>query len=225
MIDVALPSTTALADVGQLAGRPLHLTPPLVWRSPPTVRRQGVAVTLRCGVAGDGPGLAPMRDVLDGDLTDRVLVIAGAVHAPGAIWGEILSVAAVARGAVGVLVDGPCRDHAAVTRTGLPVASASEATAGPDGRVHVIETGGPVALGTTTVDEGDVIVLDQDGVVSLPVALAADLLSAARDYEAAEGEVLAALRSGTSLRASYLAKGKALRTIAARFGTSSDASS
>ena len=103
-----LPPTTALADVLQLRGLNGWLAPPLVPVAVSPVGVSGPAVTVALGL-GSGPGgvgLAPLHDLLSDDLGGGVVVVAGAGGVAGAVWGEILSVAAAASGAVAVLVDG-----------------------------------------------------------------------------------------------------------------------
>ncbi|MYW03005.1 hypothetical protein GT354_32995, partial [Streptomyces sp. SID3343] len=86
-----------------------------------------------------------------------VVVAAGATAAAGAVWGEIPTTAAPARGAVGALIEGAVRDVPAVVRLGLRLSALSEATAGPGSGVHVAEVGGLIDIGGASVADGDPI--------------------------------------------------------------------
>ena len=204
-MSAGLPPTTALADVLQLCGETGWLSPPLRLMTSAAAPVLGSARTIRLA---PGPGgLGPLRDVLTEDLYGRVVVIADAGHAAGAVWGEILTLAARGRGAVGVLVDGAVRDLAALDRIGLPVWAREQATAGPGGDVHVAEIGGSVTIGTVNLDDGDPVLMDAEGAVAPPRRTAEEMLSAAASYARAEDAVAAALIAGQGLGQAYGHKG------------------
>jgi 4-hydroxy-4-methyl-2-oxoglutarate aldolase len=201
----ALPPTTALADVLQLRGLTGWLSPPLVpiAASPVAVCGPAVTVAVAAGPGPDGAGLKPLHEVLSEDLGGGVLVVAGADVVAGAVWGEILTLAAAASGAVAVLVEGRARDAGAVADVGIPLWALGLATAGPGGMAHVAAVGVPVDVGGVAVAPGRQIVVDADGVVCLPDRLERVLLDAGTAYAAAEDAVVGALRAGESLRAAY----------------------
>ncbi|MDZ7733250.1 MAG: hypothetical protein U5R31_09130 [Acidimicrobiia bacterium] len=214
MSTVALPPTAAAADVLQLLGRPGHLFPPLRWFAPPPGPLLGAARTVRLMVSDEGPGLAPLREVLCEDLDGRVLLVAGGAAVPGACWGEILSVAARGRGAVAALIEAGVRDLEALGATGLPVAGSHQVLAGPGGRLHAVEVGGRITLGEATVSDGDRILIDADGAVTLGGPRDHDaVLEHAAAYAAAEEAVLAALTAGDVLDAAYRHKAEVVGWI------------
>ncbi len=141
-------------------------------------------------------GLAPLRSVMDECLEGRVIVVAGAQTAAGAVWDEILTRAALARGACGLLVEGGVRDVNAYRDLGLPVWALYEATAGPGPDVHVAAVGGAVEIAGVTVDESTTIVMDGAGVVALP---STDVFADSYMYADAEENVVTALREGATL--------------------------
>jgi 4-hydroxy-4-methyl-2-oxoglutarate aldolase len=93
-----------------------------------------------------------------------VVVVAAAGDTTVALAGEILITAAMVRGARGVVVDGAVRDVAALRRLGLPVFAAGITPAGPE-KTRSGELGVSVRIGGETVESGDWIVGDDDGVV------------------------------------------------------------
>ncbi|GAA5058235.1 4-hydroxy-4-methyl-2-oxoglutarate aldolase [Thermocatellispora tengchongensis] len=195
-----VPPTTAIADVLQLRGQNGWLSPPLrpVYRSQAIL---GAARTIRLA-KGPGPeGLKPLHRLLDEDLEGRIIVIAGAQVAAGAVWGEILTRAALASGAFGVLVEGGVRDADSFRDLELPVWALYEATAGPGFDVHVASIGEPVEISGVTVTDGDSIVMDWNGVVVLPSD--DDVLGDACAYADAEENVVIALRDGSTLAEAY----------------------
>ncbi|MET8142595.1 RraA family protein [Sphaerisporangium sp. NPDC005288] len=190
-----VPPTTAIADVLQLRGQTGWLSPPLrpVHRAPGLLGRPR---TVRLAPGPGEHGLEPLRAVMDECLDGRVIVVAGAQAAAGAVWDEIMTRAALARGARGLLVEGGVRDVNAYRDLGLPVWALYEATAGPGPDVHVAALGGPVEIGGVTVDESATIVMDGSGVVALP---STDVFADSYMYADAEENVVTALREGATL--------------------------
>ncbi|MDF5757530.1 RraA family protein [Spongiactinospora sp. TRM90649] len=194
-----VPPTTAIADVLQLRGLSGWLSPPLR----PMYRSQGVLGTARTVRLASGPGddgLMPLHRLLDEDLDGRVLVIAGGQVTTGALWGEILTRAALASGAFGVLVEGGVRDADAFRDLDLPVWALHEATASAGDDVHVAAVGEPVEIAGVRIDDGTAVVMDWNGVVALPTT---EVLGDALAYADAEEDVVIALRDGSTLEEAY----------------------
>lgn len=126
---------------------------------------QRVAGRARTAVCGPGDNRAVhevMAHVRPGD----VLVLTMEDPDPVALVGELLATQAVARGAVGVLVDGAVRDTAELAAMSLTTVarwrSARGATKAKRGRVNV-----DALVGQTVVRPDDVVVLDDDGATSV----------------------------------------------------------
>ncbi|MEI5604584.1 hypothetical protein WB307_50125, partial [Streptomyces brasiliscabiei] len=79
-------------------------------------------------------------------------------------------------GAAAIVTDGGVRDAEAVAAVGIPVFSAGAHPA-VLGRRHVPwETDVAIGCGGTTVEPGDILVGDGDGVIVIPPALAAEVV-------------------------------------------------
>jgi 4-hydroxy-4-methyl-2-oxoglutarate aldolase len=198
-----VPASSCIADVLQLHDRRGWLSPPLVRVAGGPGAVAGPATTVQLRVGPDGPGLGPLQTVLSGDLAGRVVVLAGAQGVADAVWGEILSLAAAGRGALAAVVDGRARDRTAIEAMAFPVWALGEATAGPYGMAHVTSVGEPVVVAGVEIADGDVVVVDDGGVVALPAASADHVLAAARIYADGEDAVVAALRDGEPLVDAY----------------------
>lgn len=207
------PPVSAIADVLALWGLDGWLTPPLLPVVPAPVAISGRALTVQLAHGPTGPGLSPIYDVLSADLTDRVVLLAGARPVPGAVFGEILAGAARQRGATGVLVDGWVRDRTEMEAVGLPVLAAGERVVGPNSTAHMVSVGEPVAVDAVTVAIDDLIVIDPSGCVRILAALAAEVLDASARYAAAEVLVAEALVAGEPLVAAYRHKRAALAEL------------
>jgi 4-hydroxy-4-methyl-2-oxoglutarate aldolase len=100
-------------------------------------------------------------------------------------WGEVLTTAAEAAGIAALVIDGTVRDVAALERHQFPVFARGIALRGASkGGPGFI--GGPIVIGDQTVNTGDWIVADADGIVvvtpgSLDSCLASGLERAAKE--------------------------------------------
>jgi 4-hydroxy-4-methyl-2-oxoglutarate aldolase len=100
-----------------------------------------------------------------------VVVSAGGMSEAG-IWGELLSTRALARGAVGAVIDGAVRDLAGIGRLGFPVFATAVHAADSYGRAEVVSFGEPITCAGVPVSPGDLAAADLDGVVVIPADVA-----------------------------------------------------
>jgi 4-hydroxy-4-methyl-2-oxoglutarate aldolase len=116
-----------------------------------------------------------------------------------AVWGELFSNAAKARGARGFLTDGCHRDTRMVLDLGFPVFSRGPRPVDISGRGTVISSGRPVELAGVVVYPGDVVFAEVDGVVVIPHNLAEETMSRAFEKVAKEDGAREDLRAGRLL--------------------------
>lgn len=146
--------------------------------------------------AAHGGGLNAQKRLFDAVEPGEVIVIEARGEARAGTLGDVLALRARVRGAAGIVTDGGVRDVSAVTDVGIPVHCA-----GPHpavlGRRHVPwDTDLTIACGGATVQPGDVVVGDADGVVVIPPGLAEEVADAALAKEAEDAWVAARIAEG-----------------------------
>ena len=124
-----------------------------------------------------------------------VIVVDGGGDETRALVGEIMKNIAESKGAAGYVIDGAIRDVAAFAQSDFPCFARAVIHRGPykngPGEINV-----PVCIGGSVISPGDIVVGDEDGVVSFPQAVAPALIEAVRAQMAREDETLAAIREG-----------------------------
>lgn len=120
-----------------------------------------------------------------------------------ASFGSILSQRLQVRGVAGMVSDGPVRDSTTIAALGMPVFCAG-ASAPPNLiRHHAVDINVPIGCGGVAVFPGDIIVGDADGVVVLPLNMAADVAQAAVEQEHLEAFLTGLIRGGAALPGTY----------------------
>jgi 4-hydroxy-4-methyl-2-oxoglutarate aldolase len=179
------------ATIHEAAARSGHLGPE-IRPIQSDVSIAGRAVTAECH---PGDNLAAHLAILEAQPGD-VLVVAARGHVMG-YWGELMAVAAEAAGIVGLVIDGGCRDTAAMRRRGFPVWSAGVSVHGTvkvtPGRVNQA-----VVVAGVSVRPGDFVVADDDGVVVVPQGRIDQVLDGAEARTAKEAAYMERLAKGES---------------------------
>jgi regulator of RNase E activity RraA len=115
-----------------------------------------------------------------------------------AYWGELLTATARVRGAVGAVLDGWHRDTPQVLSQNWPVFSSGCYAQDSSVRTQVVDFRCPIEIGQVTIQDGDLIFGDVDGVLIIPKAIAEEVLVKALEKAAGEKKVRKAIEEGMS---------------------------
>lgn len=128
-----------------------------------------------------------------------VVVVSNEGDRSQSLVGEIMVTYAKSKGIAGLIFDGPIRDIGAISEMDIPVYATSTTPGGPfkegPGEVNV-----PIACGGVSIEPGDIVLGDQDGVIIIPKKDAAAVLEAARKFKASDSAKLLAAQNGTADR-------------------------
>ena len=125
----------------------------------------------------------------------QVLVIDAGGYDDVAVWGGIMTRAAMARSVAGVVIDGGVRDIAEIRELGFPVYARAHVPSGPHkGFGGIID--GPISCAGCPVKPGDIVIGDDDGVAVVPLEWADDMLAASREKLAQEKDTLKQIAEG-----------------------------
>lgn len=155
-------------------------------------RLLGVALTVK---TRPGDNLM-VHKAIDMAQPGDVIVVDGSGDMTNAIVGEIMLRIAEKRQVAGFIIDGAIRDTAAFIVGKFPIYARGVTHRGPykdgPGEINV-----PVTIGGMIVHPGDILVGDEDGLVSVPLKEAEELLVLIRDQQRREQEILQAIENGT----------------------------
>jgi 4-hydroxy-4-methyl-2-oxoglutarate aldolase len=147
----------------------------------PGSRVAGPARTVRCGQDDNLMVHAVMAELQPGE----VLVLTMPEPRPVALMGDLLATQAQTHGAAAVLVDAAVRDIEELVEMGLPIWARWVRVYGADKDVAG-SIGEPVEVGGATIRNGDVLVLDADGVAVVEPERVDEVLAASLDREEKE---------------------------------------
>jgi regulator of RNase E activity RraA/2-keto-4-pentenoate hydratase/2-oxohepta-3-ene-1,7-dioic acid hydratase in catechol pathway len=153
--------------------------------------------------AGLGGGFNAQKQAIEQVRPGEILVIEARGDPTAGTVGDILALRAAVRGARGIVTDGAIRDSKALAEMDIPVYYSATHPA-VLGRRHVPwETNVTVACAGVTIQPGDLIAGDADGVIVIPRDLALEVAEASAEQERQERFITERVAAGESIDGLY----------------------
>ncbi|MCC3272253.1 fumarylacetoacetate hydrolase family protein [Arthrobacter zhangbolii] len=150
-----------------------------------------------------GGGYNAQKRAIDSVGEGEILVMEARGEKGTGTLGDILALRAKHNGAAAIITDGGVRDYSTVAGIDLPVYCANPHPA-VLGRRHVPwDTDITIACGGATVQPGDIIVADDDGILVIPPALAEELAEASIRQEHQEEFIAEMVKAGHAVDGLY----------------------
>lgn len=201
--------TAVVGDIMDTMGARNQFLPPQVQPLAPGMRAFGRAMTvLEQDTDPEAPEILHdtpfglMLKALDDLKTDEIYLCAGA-SPTYALWGELMSARAASCGAAGAVVNGYSRDTVGILDLGFPTFSYGSYAQDQAPRGTVVDYRVSLKIGAVTIDSGDLICADRDGVCVVPRTMEAEVISRAIEKARGEKTVLKAIQSGMSAREAF----------------------
>jgi 4-hydroxy-4-methyl-2-oxoglutarate aldolase len=197
--------TAVLADILDDRGRRDQTLPPEIRPLAPGTRLAGQAFTVegRPSDHGDWDGSIRKTLAMLGSVPAGHVALYQCNHTRSAHFGELSATSLATRGVAGCVIDGGCRDTRFILDEGFPVFARHVTPEDCTWRWEVTATQVPIQIGAVTIEPGDWVVGDDDGVVVVPHALAPEVLAEAETKASTESTIRAAVRDGVTPLEAY----------------------
>ncbi len=190
--------SAVVADVLDRLGVRSNVMAPRIRPLDRRTKLAGFAATVHCVEVDAAP--ADREDWYEGELQAVDALQQGDVMVVstcrGCYWGELLATASRYRGARGIVADAYTRDTLSLIEMNFPTFVAGISPEDSLGRIEVDAVGVPIECGDVTVNPGDLLVGDHDGVVVIPSAVAHDVVALAEEKVSGENLVRQKLEDG-----------------------------
>ncbi len=130
---------------------------------------------------------------------DEVYVLSTRGNYDCAVFGELFATAVECRKGEGVLLDGYARDVKQLKEMNFPVFFRGKNPRTSKGRCEINECQIPVKIEGVTINPGDIVFADTDGIAIIPKAIADEVYEKSLETVLKENQVRDGLRNGRSL--------------------------
>ncbi len=154
-----------------------------------------------------GPAVQGMLDAIDAAPPGAVYVMSVENGADYAGIGGLMATGMKARGLAGAVIDASIRDTPQIKKLQFPVFSRGVVPSTMVGHFRFAGVNVPVTCAGVKVNPGDMVTADEDGVVVVPKAHAADVLKEAQELDNTEHSTIP-----------FIEKFKSIKEAVAKFG-------
>jgi regulator of RNase E activity RraA len=205
--------TAVVGDIMDILGHKRQFLPPSIQplRDDMVVIGRAMPVLEMDDEGGEGPGrqsavvnrpFGLMLPALDDLKPGEVYVCSGSSPAY-ALWGELMSMAATNRGAVGSVVNGYSRDTKGILAQNFACFSMGRYSQDQRPRGKVVDFRCTIKFGDVTVRPGDIVFGDLDGVCVVPKEIETEVFTQAFEKARGEKRVFEAIKGGMKAQESW----------------------
>jgi regulator of RNase E activity RraA len=205
--------TAVVGDIMDILGHKRQFLPPSIQplRDDMVVIGRAMSVLEMDDEGGEGPGrqsavvnrpFGLMLPALDDLKPGEVYVCSGSSPAY-ALWGELMSMAATNRGAVGSVVNGYSRDTKGILAQNFACFSMGRYSQDQRPRGKVVDFRCTIKFGDVTVRPGDIVFGDLDGVCVVPKEIETEVFTQAFEKARGEKRVFEAIKGGMKAQESW----------------------
>lgn len=190
--------TPVVGDILDTMGFAHQFLPPSIRPLRDSMKMAGRACTvLECDVfEAQKKPFGLLTEALDQLKPNDVYIATGAHNS--ALWGELLTATAIARGAAGAVLDGYTRDTPQVLEQNFPVFASGCWAQDSSIRTNVIDFRCTIEIGKVIIHDGDLVFADVDGVLVIPGEAAEECIRKSLEKAAGEKLVRKAIENGMS---------------------------
>jgi len=139
-------------------------------------------------------------DFVDDIAPGAVPVIDNQARVDVTVWGDLMTTIASQRGLGGTVIDGVCRDLDRALEMDYPLFTRAHWMRTGKDRVRLDGIEVPVTIGGVTVNPGDLLLGDINGVVAIPADRAEEVIETSEMIRDVEDSIRADILAGSSLR-------------------------
>lgn len=154
----------------------------------------GPALTVECALGDNLTVHHALHLAQPGD----VLIVGGSPNSDGALWGELMSISAQAKGLAGTIIDGAVRDPVEIRELGYAVFcrrfNPRRALKETYGKINI-----PIRIGALSISPGDLVLADANGIASIPSDRVQEAVALASEIARKENQVKDEIRSGRTI--------------------------
>ena len=205
--------TAVVGDIMDILGHKRQFLPPSIQplRDDMVVIGRAMPVLEMDDEGGEGPGrqsavvnrpFGLMLPALDDLKPGEVYVCSGSSPAY-ALWGELMSMAATNRGAVGAVVNGYSRDTKGILAQNFACFSMGRYSQDQRPRGKVVDFRCTIKFGDVTVRPGEIVFGDPDGVCVVPREIETVVFTQAFEKARGEKRVFEAIKGGMKAQESW----------------------
>jgi regulator of RNase E activity RraA len=131
------------------------------------------------------------------------------IEAKNAVWGGLMTAGAIARGALGVIISGRCRDLAEHRESHFSVFARGHSTLGQSPFTHPSAINIPIEIPSdggfpaVVVNPGDYMVADEDGVVCVPWDMMSSVIELAAKGREVDARCMEDIKAGKSIQETF----------------------